>query len=447
VYPFYRTERQRLISELTREAERKAVYADLFIKNSDEKVAALGSRTQIRVKLIEYAAGKVSLDELAAFTLPKYLDGLAVYDDVIAAVRYDSSGGLIAAKNDVSLLPCKALAVDSRILELRQLSTGVGSQDMVYCLEIRHPILDQGRVIGQDAVLFDAREFNTETGSILYRLHGSGDPKYEGDDSHWHRVATSYPSISLAYRYPDRAVQPGLRAFLLPFLRFALILVLIIGTVAYFTLYRSSRRLLDSLRGLAERRALLVRETNHRVKNNLSIISSLVQLYRLEESGENKLAEIESKIGLIGMIHDRLYRAPDAETVALKPYLKEMVASILDAHAAAETYTYSVEGDDLNVGDDVCAGIGIIVSELILNAVKYALGPGDGVWITLAGDSTGWSLTVENSGKPYPEEANPETSAGLGSELIRAYTAQLGGTLQFSKTPRTRYHFKFGPRV
>ncbi len=444
VYPFYQAERQRLIGELTREAERKAVYADLFIKNSHEKVAASGSRTLIRAKLVEYAAGKVSLAELAAFTEPKYLDGLAVYDDVITAVRYDAAGGIVAAKGEMSLLPFLPLTMDCTILELRQFNAREGSKDTRYALEIRHPILDHGRVIGQDALLFDAHEFNTDTGDIIYRLYASGDPVYQGESSNWHSVATSNAAVSLAYRYPDRVIRPQLSSFLLPILRFALLLVLILGLVAYFTLYRSSRRVLDSLRSLAERRALLIKETNHRVKNNLAIISSLIHLYREEDDGENKLAEIESKIGLIGLIHDRLYRAPDAETVAIKPYLQELVTSILAAHAAPGTYTNAVDGHDLYVRDDVCAGIGIIVSELILNALKYALGPGDGIWITLTEDASGWSLCFENSGKPYPEDVNPETSTGFGSELIRMYTDQLGGTLHFSKKPRTRYWFEFG---
>ncbi len=438
VYPFYRTEKLRLEGELERTAETKAVYADLFIKNSIEKVAATGSRSQIRAALVEYAAGMVSLEDLRQFTQQKYQDGLMVYDDVVAAVRYDAVGMIVAIKGNRALLPFKALAASDRILTLRRLENEVDDGGAVFGLEIRHPLVDKGRVIGQDALLFNAGAFHTELGPLTYRLYQNGDALYEGAQSAWRKVDTSYPSVSLAYKYPDRAVRPQWRSFLNPFLRFTLLLIVLVGIVAYFTLYRSSRRLLDSLHDLADRRALLIRETNHRVKNNLTVISSFVNLCRQEVGGENGqeaqdvLETIESKIGLIGLIHDRLYRQPDTDSVALKPYLMEMATTILDAHSTPGTYTCIIEGSELSVRDDVCAGVGIIVSELILNAIKYALGPGDGVWINLSGNGARWSLAFENSGRPYPEDAHPETSTGFGSELIRLYTAP---TCSLRRTP------------
>ncbi len=200
------------------------------------------------------------------------------------------------------------------------------SMAAAYFLEIRHPILEKGSFPGQDALLFDAAAFNSTIGRISYRLVESSKANVIDAAEDWKYITLSNPSVELAYHYGRAATLPNPLSFISPFVRFALLLFVLIGLVAYFTLYRASRAVLDSLRDLAERRALMIRETNHRVKNNLAIISGLIHLYRMDgHDAGGKLQDIESRINLIGLIHNRLYREPDTELVELNSYLKERI--------------------------------------------------------------------------------------------------------------------------
>lgn len=447
VYPFYRAEVVRLETELTQEARRKAVYADIFIAQSREQVAAMGSRTQIRQELIRYADGTIGLDALRDYTQSRYLEGLSVYRGIVAAVRYDRDGQIVASKGDAALLPFVPADARSPVMRLRKPEPGSGGRQTPYGLEIRNPIVDKERVLGQDAILFDAGIFNAAVGSIEYRLDGTGSSSVDGaSDGEWLFVDTSDPGIRLAYRYPDSALRPDLRDFMRPFLRFAFLLGAVAGIVAYGTLYRASRAILDSLRSLADKRALMVRETNHRVKNNLAIISGLIRLYRVEGDEGDKLRDIQSRIDLISLIHDRLYRSPDAGKVELLSYLRDLVDAIMHAHSKAGTYRVVVEGCELSIGDDVCTGAGFIVSELVLNALKYALAPGDVLGIRLSGTEARWTLECWNSGTPFPDDVDPLTSPSFGMELIRGYAGQLHGTVKFIREPETRFVFEFRNR-
>ncbi len=444
IYPLYHAETLRLRSELTQEAERTAVYADLFIKQSNEQVAAMVSRTQIRLELVKYASGLTSLEDLKTYTQAKYLDGLSVYDNLIAAVRYEASGCLVASKGDISLLPYASLQVGQRKLNVLAGNKTDTDEQRSFYLEIRHPILDKGIVVGQDALLFDAKAFNTTIGQITYRLVATAAVDTVSEPGSWNTVKLSNPSLVLSWCFPPEALLPDLSSLIRPFLRFSLLLLPVAGLLAYFTLYRASRAVLESHRNLAERRALMIQETNHRVKNNLSIISSLVHLYRMEGHDEGgKLQDIESRINLIGLIHDRLYREPDTELVELNSYIKELVEAIMVAHATPGTYTYSIEGPEIYLPDDVCCSIGFIVSELAINSLKYALSPGDGIHIKLSKNEIAWSLDFDNNGKPFPATVDPLTSTSFGMELIRGYARQLGARLSFYREPKTRYLFEF----
>ncbi len=444
MYPFYRAEVVRLETELTQEASRKAVYADIFIAQAQEQVAAMGSRTQIRQELIRYADGTIRLDALRSFTQPRFLEGLPVYHGLLAALLYDQKGQVVAAKGDAALLPFLPADARNPVRRLRKPEPVSGSQQTPYGLEIRNPIVNKEQVLGQDAILFDAGIFNAVVGDIEYRLTDT-EASSIGDvsDGGWQFVDTSDPGIRLAYRYPETALRPVLGTFIRPFLRFAFLLVAVVGLVAYFTLYRASRAILDSLRSLADKRALMVRETNHRVKNNLAIISGLIRLYRMDgDEGEN-LRDIQSRIDLISLIHDRLYRNPESGKVELRAYLNELVEAIMNAHSRAGTYRVTIDGNEILIGDDVCTSIGFIVSELVLNALKYGLVPGDSLDIRLSGTPSDWTLDYKNSGRLFETGIDPLTSTSFGMELIRGYTEQLNGTMKFYREPETRFVFEF----
>ncbi len=439
LYPFHLADEARLQRNIDRRVEKNRSFYDLLLSRKDEQVAALGSRTQIRLLLVLFADGEASLDELRTFTQPRYGDGLSVYSDVLGAARFDAKGDLVARQG--MPLPYRELQAGDKLVEPREAN---GSDPAApRALEIRHPIIESGRVIGQDAVLFDISAAVVEEDGIAYRLIDRREPLPDDSKGAWQIVDTSVPHIALAYRFSENFARPRLSDSLVRALPFAFSLLALVVLGAYFSIYRASRSIIASYAALSERRALLVRETNHRVKNNLNIVAGIVASHIMENGPTPALEDIESRIMLVGLIHDQLYRCEDAEEVSLKPYLTELGQAIFAAHSATETYRLDVSGADIATTGEACLGVGLIVSELIINALKYALAPGDGISVVLTSGADGWGLDFRNGGRVFPPEIDPLSSDGFGMELIRMYAKQLGGTLRFERLPATRFAFAF----
>ncbi|MBK8634117.1 MAG: tetratricopeptide repeat protein [Saprospiraceae bacterium] len=120
----------------------------------------------------------------------------------------------------------------------------------------------------------------------------------------------------------------------------------------------------------------LLKEVHHRVKNNLQIVSSLLNLQAnnaLDENIAKALREGQNRIKTIALIHQKLYQTHDVATIHMKPFLEELIQSISNSFSAQEkhvTLTYKI--DDVVLETDMAIPIALILNELISNAFKYA---------------------------------------------------------------------------
>jgi two-component sensor histidine kinase len=195
---------------------------------------------------------------------------------------------------------------------------------------------------------------------------------------------------------------------------------------------------------LAEKEVLL-REIHHRVKNNLQIIASLLSLQSNTIHTEAVLAQFrdsQNRIRTMSLIHERLYRSNDLARIDFGPYLRDLTGALLDSYKArGSEIRLSIEADDVQINIDAAVTCGLLVNELVSNALKHAFPDGCRGTITVEMrviNDMRFQLTVCDDGVGFPNEVNFYKTASLGLQLVNSLTRQLGGTVGFHKQPGSK---------
>jgi two-component sensor histidine kinase len=193
---------------------------------------------------------------------------------------------------------------------------------------------------------------------------------------------------------------------------------------------------------------MLLKEVNHRVKNNLSVVASLLHLQtsQVKDPRDAELfREAESRVKVMAKIHELLYRSITLDTVPAGEFFSNIAQHLIRSYSRRETGLH-VECGDLTLGLETVIPCGLIINELVTNALKYAF-PEDRIGIiviSLAGDAPfSLVLTVRDNGIGLPEELDPDQVESLGLTLVNSLTAQLGGTLQIERVGGACFTIRF----
>ncbi len=191
----------------------------------------------------------------------------------------------------------------------------------------------------------------------------------------------------------------------------------------------------DSLRKALREKELLLKELNHRIKNNLNVIKSLVQLQRNRSSDPAFVAaadELVNRILAISLVHDRLYEGGSLLDNP-RDYLQAIAANAASALAAAPTsVSVEVEVGEQALPPEAAVSLGIVANEALTNAMKHGR-PGGAVALSLVEEAGEFVLTVRDEGCGVALSAYE--SEGLGMRIIRALAAQLGGRASLDSGP------------
>jgi two-component sensor histidine kinase len=190
----------------------------------------------------------------------------------------------------------------------------------------------------------------------------------------------------------------------------------------------------EALRAALSGKELLLRELQHRVKNNLSVIKGLVQLQR-NRSGDpsfRKAAdELIGRIFAISLVHDQLGYDPQLATVDLSEFLRALVGNVAGSLGLEESrisLELETEGRSLQV--EAATSLGLIVNEVLTNSIKHAASERAGnpsIRLSLRVEGNDFVLVVSDDGKSPSSERVKEAGAGLGLKLVRALARNLGG--------------------
>ena len=196
-------------------------------------------------------------------------------------------------------------------------------------------------------------------------------------------------------------------------------------TIADVTDVRSADRARDDL---LREKGILLQETQHRVANSLQIIASvLMQSARKASSEETRahLRDTHGRIMSIGALQQQL-AASRLGDVALRPYFTQLCAS-LGASMIRDHGQLSIEvsSDDSRVDADTSVSLGLIVTELVINALKHAF-PGERhgkIWVDYRGHGPNWTLAVRDDGVGMPKDG-ASAKPGLGTSIVEALARQ-----------------------
>ncbi len=202
------------------------------------------------------------------------------------------------------------------------------------------------------------------------------------------------------------------------------------------------------LQNSLEEKEVLLAEVHHRVKNNLAIISGLLQLeaFELQDvTSKRFLTDSVMRIKSMALIHDQLYSSGNFSDIPFKKIIEDlasMTKNLLSAQKLID-FNYSIDDVQLNVNQAIPTAL--IINELLTNAYKHAFeGVEQGeVNIRLKFENGFVALTVKDNGIGLPKNFDTKNSKSLGYTLIKKLSKQLGGKFKFTVDNGTRFDLKF----
>lgn len=203
-------------------------------------------------------------------------------------------------------------------------------------------------------------------------------------------------------------------------------------------LERENEQAQEDVRRARDRAEALLREVNHRVGNSLQLVSSFMSLqlrHISEESARSALREAQARIEAVAHVHRRLYTSDDVAAVAMDEYLEGLIEELRKTLGPGKASPdIRLESEPVCVTTDQAVSLGVIVTELVTNAVKYAYEPGQGgeIRVLLKTGSDGRALlTVEDDGPGMADGAPKGT--GLGGKIVAAMAGGLRSAIEFDR--------------
>ena len=262
---------------------------------------------------------------------------------------------------------------------------------------------------------------------VLSRLQYTLDPSSGGDQILEHRIVRPDGGVrwisSHGRMIYDERTQRPLR---------------LIGTVLDIT----QRKNADAeLRQALERQEILLREVNHRVKNSLQLVSSMLSLQsgRLDDPEMRALIqEAQLRVHAVASVHERLYRSQDFNSVDLDIFLETLCRDLERTVAEADAITVDVTAEPVTVANDRAVPAALILNELLTNAIKYAYPDRQGtVSVTLRNAGEGRvRMTVADDGIGLPDGFSERRHASLGYRIIEGLVRQIDGELEIADRER-----------
>ncbi len=203
-----------------------------------------------------------------------------------------------------------------------------------------------------------------------------------------------------------------------------------------------------------QEKEVLLKEIHHRVKNNLQIISSLLNLQAGSISDQqtiDKLQECRNRVTLMALIHEQLYQSENLGRIDFAHYIQHLATNLFvsyDISSDAIELLLNVAPVELSI--DAAIPCGLMINELVTNALKYAFPPGKSGEIRIelhANTDNHLTLIISDNGIGLPQELDFQNTESLGLQLVITLTNQLKGTLELNIDMGTEFKITFPAKV
>ncbi len=201
----------------------------------------------------------------------------------------------------------------------------------------------------------------------------------------------------------------------------------------------------DSLR----EKEVLLKEIHHRVKNNLNIVSSLLELQAdviQDESALKAFKESQNRIRSIALIHEKLYQSADLSRIDFGEYVNELTTKILSSFGFdSDLCQMDIKISDIRLSVDMAIPCSLIINELVSNCLKHAFPDKSGkILISLSLiNETNFELYVTDNGVGFPSRLNFKTTKSLGLQLVNTLVNQIDGIIEMNASNGTSFKIVF----
>ena len=193
---------------------------------------------------------------------------------------------------------------------------------------------------------------------------------------------------------------------------------------------------------------LLLREIHHRVKNNLMIISSLLNLQSIQINDTEVLKMIkdsQSRARSMAVLHEKLYSSSDLKRINFGEYIESITEYLFNTYSTNNHVSLRMDVEYLMLDINTCLPLGLIVNELVSNSLKYAFPKGMNGCVTVRFHRSpeNYILEVEDDGVGLPENMDIEQADSMGMKLVSNFTKQLNGEMELIMKNGTCFRIRF----
>lgn len=293
-------------------------------------------------------------------------------------------------------------------------------EDSVVVLDVKNKIVELNPA-AEKLLDVDRNVLGQSADSVMERVNGFTVPDGETQKHYETRLISSDGACSKSY-WLDVKIKPihSKNSFL--------------GHLISLTDITRTKMAEERAQKAVKEKELLMRETHHRVKNNLMVISSLLNLqsrYVKDEDALNVLKESRNRANSMALIHERLYSFSDLKNINFGEYVKSLVGDLFKNYAVStDTVKLEMAVEDVQMDVDTAIPIGLILNELVSNSLKYAFPAGKGTLkIVFKREDENLLLSVKDDGVGISAGIDIKKSDTLGLTLIRGLVEQIGGKL------------------
>ncbi len=211
------------------------------------------------------------------------------------------------------------------------------------------------------------------------------------------------------------------------------------------------KRAEEALRTSLEEKEILLREVHHRVKNNLQVVVSLLNLQSQnvpDERVREIFKESRNRIRSMALVHERLYQSSDLSRVDFAEYLRRLTTHLFHSYGLdAGRIELEVDAGDVRLDVNTAVPLGLIINELVSNAIKHAFPDGRRGKIAVglkALEGGRFRLAVSDDGAGFPEGVDFRNTESLGMQIVTMLAEQLEGKLALERGDGTKFVLTFG---
>lgn len=206
----------------------------------------------------------------------------------------------------------------------------------------------------------------------------------------------------------------------------------------------------DQLKSSLKEKDVLIKEIHHRVKNNMQIICSLLNLQSRQvaddEVAVNVLKESQNRIKVMAMLHEKLYQSKDLSSIKFRGYVEKLVSNLFYSYnIPISRVKPMIKIEDIELNIETGVPCGLIISELVSNSLKHAFpgGRGGEVRVVFKTHDDKYELMISDNGIGFPEDIDYKHTDSLGLQLVNNLVDQLEGEIKLDRSQGTAFKIIF----